>query len=89
MVLTFKCTVFPASGMTDTDFEAMIDQVIKLVNTLAPFNDAQKRLVLRSILGQAGDEAIGDVTRGVDVAKMRIELKKMTRNPQKYARKMP
>ena len=75
--------------MTDTAFEAMVDQVIKLVNRLAPFNDAQKRLVLRNILGQPGDEALGDVLRGVDVAKMRMELKKVARNPQKYARKMP
>jgi len=66
-----------------------IDSLLKLVNTLAPYPDPQKRILLKALFARVGDEALNDVLRGVDTAKMRIQLREMQRSPQNYARKMP
>ncbi len=68
--------------------EEHVEAILSLVNAFAPYPDELKRRLIRNFLASMPEE-IADVMRGVETAKMRMELKRMQRSPQKYARKMP
>lgn len=65
----------------------LINAFIQTVRMLAPLSDAQIRSVLINAFEERSED-MEEIARAVDVCKMRDELKKMRRSPQKYARKV-
>jgi hypothetical protein len=66
-----------------------IEALVRMINVFAPFPDDQKRRLLRSFLANLPQEEVTEVLHGVEVAKMKAELRKLQRSPAQYARKLP